>query len=348
MVIKFCLFHYGRFCIRHSQFFDLRCRCQGSVAVILRSYRDLIFCLVIGVAFCFLCRDILIQPISKGLSKILLGVCELIKGDLAGQRVGLSLADSLTLQNESKLSVRKQTSRQILLRFENQTSSRMVLVGKLCVFNFFFHRAASRSADLIDLRLRFQSSVTIVRNCHFYMVNSLIIGITCCFFCRDFLIHQISISLSCICFCVSHLREGNGSIQSVLNGFFVSRCDSGAFQREGELVILCQRCSCQFFCCCYRSFTFCLIGVGEFQFRLFVVLLANVNIQCTVTVITYFYDYRINRAVIGITTAIGCRCNLLNLISMDSDVCGRVLDRIKFEASVFCVPCRPQNLAAFT
>ena len=337
MVIKFCLFHYGCFCIRRSQFFDLRYCCQGSVAVILQRYLDLIFCLVIGVAFCFLCRDILIQPISKGLSKILLGVCELIKGDLTGQRIGLSLADALTLQDESKLSVCKQASRQILLCFENQPASCMVLVGKLCVFNFFFHRAASWSADLIDLRLRFQISVTIVRNCHFYMVNSLIIGITCCLFCRDFLIHQISISLSRICLCVSHLREGNASIQAVLNRFFVNRCDSGAFQREGELVILCQRCSGQYFRCCYGSFTFCLIGIGEFQFRLFVVLFANVNIQCTVTVIAYFYNYRINRSVISIIIAICCRCNLLNRISMDSNVCSRVIDRSKLDASIFCV-----------
>ena len=347
MVIKFCLFHYGRFCIRHSQFFDLRCRCQGSVAVILQSYLDLIFCLVIGVAFCFLCRDILIQPISKGLSKILLGVCELIKGDLSVQSIFLSLIDIFTIQDESKLSCGQQTTGQILLCIKNQRSLCMVLIVKGCFLDFFFYRTACRTTDFIEPCLCSQSSITLVSDCHFYLVSFLIVSITFCFFCRNFLIHQISISLSCICFRVAHRREGNTSVCFVLNSLFVCRCCSGTLKSKGELILR-QSSSGQHFRSCHRSFAFCLINVSEFQFRLFVVLFANINIQCTVTVITYFYNYRVNRTVIGITTAIGCRCNLLNLISMDSDVCGRVPDRFKFEASIFCVPCRPQNLAVFT
>ena len=338
MVIKFCLFHYGRFCIRHSQFFDLRCRCQGSVAIILQSYLDLIFCLVIGVAFCFLCRDILIQPISKGLSKILLGVCELIKGDLSVQSIFLSLADIFTIQDESKLSCGQQTTGQILLCIKNQRSLCMVLIVKGCFLDFFFYRTACRTTDFIEPCLCSQSSITLVSDCHFYLVSFLIVSITFCFFCRNFLIHQISISLSCICFRVAHRREGNTSVCFVLNSLFVCRCCSGTLKSKGELILR-QSSSGQHFRSCHRSFAFCLINVGEFQFRLFVVLLANINIQCTVTVITYFYNYRVNRTVIGITIAINCRCNLLNRISMASNVCSRVIDRIKLNASILCIIC---------
>ena len=354
--MEHCLFNRYDFTIyRRARFHNLILCVYGSISVIFRSYPNLIGCLIISVSVCLLCRDFLIQKIGISLSKILLCIRNRIKGDLAIQVIGLSLADSLfaflhffALQDKSKLSICKQTAGQILLSGKIQSSLCMVCIGKLrCSRNFRLHRTTCGAADLIDLCCCRKVSIPVIGNGYFYMVNRLIVGIAFCLFCRDFLIHQISISLSCICLRVVHFREGNGSIQSVLNGFFVSRCNSSAFQCEGELVLFQIR-SGQYLRCCYRSFTFCLIGVGEFQFRLFVVLLANVNIQCTVTVITYFYNYRINRAVIVITTAIGCRCNLLNLISMDSDVCGRVLDRIKFEASIFCVPCRLQNLATFT
>ena len=355
--MEHCFFNRYDFTIySRARFHNLIFCVYGSISVIFRSYPNLIGCLIISVSICLLCRDFLIQKIGIGLSKILFCIRDRIKGNLAIQFIGLSLADGcfaflhfFALQDKGKLSICKQTAGQILLSGKIQSSLCMVCIGKLSFLNFRLHRTACRTADLIDLCCCRQVSIPVIGNGYFYMVNSLIIGVTRCLFCRDFLIHQISISLSCICHCVSHLREGNASIPDVvLNRFFVSRCDSGAFQREGELVILCQRCSGQYFCCFYGSFTFCLIGVGEFQFRFFVVLFANVNIQCTVTVITYFYDYPITRAVIGITIAICFRCNFLNRIIVSSDLCSRVLDRIKFEASIFCVPCLSQDLAAFT
>ena len=214
----------------------------------------------------------------------------------------------------------------------------MILIVKGCFLDFCFYRAACRTTDFIELCLCSQCSITLIGNCHFYLVGFLIVSITFCFFCRNFLIHQISISLSCICFRVTHRREGNTSVCFVLNSLFVCRCCSGTLKSKGELILR-QSSSGQHFRSCHRSFAFCLINVGEFQFRLFVVLLANINIQCTVTVITYFYNYRVNRTVIGITIAINCRCNLLNRISMASNVCSRVIDRIKLNASILCIIC---------
>ena len=356
MVIKFCLFHYGRFCIRHSQFFDLRCHCQGSVAVILRSYRDLIFCLVIGVTFCFLCRDFLIQKIGIGLSKILFCIRDRIKGDLAIQVIGLSLADSLfaflhffALQDKSKLSICKQTSGQILLSGKIQSSLCMVCIGKLSFLNFRLHRTACGAADLIDLCCCRQVSIPVIGNGYFYMVNRLIVGIAFCLFCRDFLIQKIGIGLSCILFRIIHLREGNASVCVIRNCLFVLRCRTSTLQCEGELLLKLSQClSSQNFISFHLGNTSCCISIAKFQFLLFVIHFPCFHMQGTVAVVAYFYHYGIDGAVILVTIFICCRSNLLHRVGMGSDISGRILDRLKVDASICFIRSASKYFVAFS
>ena len=70
--------------------------------------------------------------------------------------------------------------------------------------------------------------------------------------------------------------------------------------------------------------------------------------QGTVAVVAYFYHYGIDGAVILVTIFICCRSNLLHRVGMGSDISGRILDRLKVDASICFIRSASKYFVAFS
>ena len=356
--MEHCFFNRYDFTIcSRARFHNLILCVYGSISVIFRSYPNLIGCLIIAVSVCLLCRDFLIQKIGILLSKILFCIRDRIKGNLAIQVIGLSLADGcfaflhfFALQDKGKLSICKQTASQILLSGKIQSSLCMVCIGKLrCSRNFRLHRTTCGAADLIDLCCCRKVSIPVIGNGYFYMVNRLIVSIAFCLFCRDFLIQKVGIGLSCILFRIIHLREGNASVCVIRNGLFVLRRRTSTLQCKGEPLLKLSQClSGQNFISFHLSITGCLINIGKLQFLLFIIHFPCFHMQSTVAVVAYFCHYGIDGTVILVTLFTCCRSNLLYRVGMGSDISGRILDRLKVDASVCFIRSASKYFVAFS